>query len=157
MAHSVSPSPALLAAQPSSPSPLDSDGACPLGRAVQLLAEGCLEEAERLAREAVSASPGDPAAHAVRGVVHERAGRAGEAIAAYRAALYLDPALFQVRVLLADCFLRLGLKDRAGHQFREVLAGLSGGRARALDRLPALPLPDRDHAARRCRQGLREA
>jgi hypothetical protein len=91
------------------------------------------------------------------GVLHDRAGRDREAAAAYRAALYLDPALFQVRLLLADCFLRLGLEDRAAHQFREVLAVLAGGRGRALDGLSALLLPDREHADRRCRQALRRA
>ncbi len=129
----------------------------PLGLAAERVGEGRLAEAERLAGEAIAADPADPAAHALLGFLHDLAGRADEAAAAYRAALYLDPALYQVRVLLADCFLRLGMKERAERQFREVLASLDGGRGRALDSLAALPLPDRDRAAGRSRQVLRGA
>jgi hypothetical protein len=76
-------------------------------------------------------------------------------VASYRAALYLDPALFQARVLLADCLLRLGNRDRAEHQFREVLTLLASGREKALLLFGDLPLPDRERAQRRCRQVLK--
>src|SRR5262249_58592489 len=69
-------------------------------------------------------------------------------------ALYLDPTLFQIRLLLADCLLRLGRRERAEHQYREVLTALAGGRARALAIFDDLPLPDRERALRRCRQAL---
>jgi hypothetical protein len=72
-------------------------------------------------------------------------------VTAYRAALYLDPALFQPRLLLADCLLRLGHRELAEKQFQEVLTLVTGGRERALT---ALPLPDRERALRRCRQAL---
>ena len=81
---------------------------------------------------ALAADPSEPAAHALQGFLHDLCGRTEEAIPAYRAALYLDPALFQVRVLLADCLLRLGNRDRAEHQFREVLTLLASGRERPL-------------------------
>ena len=79
---------------------------------------------------ALAADPSEPAAHALEGFLHDLCGRTEEAVNSYRAALYLDPALFQVRVLLADCLLRLGNRDRAEHQFREVLTLLAGGRER---------------------------
>lgn len=125
-----------------------------LDLAVERVAEGRLVEAEGLAAGAIAAEPSDPAGYALLGLVHDLAGRADEAAAAYRAALYLDPALFQVRVMLGDCFLRLGMRERAAHQFREALAGLAAGRAQTLERLAALPLPDRDRAAQRSRQAL---
>jgi tetratricopeptide (TPR) repeat protein len=70
----------------------------------------------------------EPAAHALMGYLHDLCGRIEGALASYRAALYLDPAFFQVRVLLADCLLRLGNRDRAEHQYREVLTLLASGR-----------------------------
>ncbi|HEY0783218.1 MAG TPA: tetratricopeptide repeat protein, partial [Thermoanaerobaculia bacterium] len=95
--------------------------------------------------------------HLLVGFLHDLAGRADEAVTAYRAALYLDPTLFQPRLLLADCLLRLGQRERALHQYREVLSILAGGRERAAELLAALPLPDRERAARRCRQALHAA
>src|SRR6185295_54506 len=87
----------------------------------------------------------------------DRGARASDPVTAYRAALYLDPTLFQPRLLLADCLLRLGQRDRALHQYREVLSILAGGRERAAELLAALPLPDRERAERRCRQALHAA
>ena len=59
-----------------------------------------------------------------------------------------------VRVLLADCLLRLGNRGRAEHQYREVLAHLGNGRERNLAVFGELPFPDRARAQRRCRQVL---
>ena len=95
-----------------------------------------------------------PAAHALEGFLHDVSGRTDDAVTSYRAALYLDPDLFQVRVLLADCLLRLGNRDRAEHQYREVLAHLGNGRERNLVVFGELPFPDRVRAQRRCRQVL---
>ena len=67
----------------------------------------------------------------------------------------LDHDHFQVRVLLADCLLRLGHRDLARHQYREALSTLESGRERTLALFADLPLPDRDRARRRCREVLR--
>jgi chemotaxis protein methyltransferase CheR len=107
--------------------------------------------------EALAADPSEPAGHALDGFLHDLGGRLEEAVAAYRAALYLDPSLFQPRLLLAGCLLRLGQRDRAEHQFREVLAALDSRRERPLAIFHLLPLPDRDQALRRCRQALNAA
>ncbi|HEV2854419.1 MAG TPA: CheR family methyltransferase [Thermoanaerobaculia bacterium] len=119
------------------------------------LAANRIDEAAKVIGQALAADPSEPAAHALEGFLNDLRGRTEDAVSSYRAALYLDPALFQVRVLLADCLLRLGHRDRAEHQFREVLTLLAGGRERALILFEDLPLPDRERAQRRCRQVLK--
>ncbi|MFL6193646.1 MAG: CheR family methyltransferase [Thermoanaerobaculia bacterium] len=126
-----------------------------LAAAARDLAANRIQEAGRAIGEALAAEPSEPAAHALEGFLHDLSGRTDDAVTSYRAALYLDPALFQVRVLLADCLLRLGSRDRAEHQYREVLTLLAGGRERALMLFEGLPLPDRERAQRRCRQVLK--
>jgi len=119
------------------------------------LAANRIGEARGAIEEALTADPSEPAAHALEGFLHDLCNRTEEAVTSYRAALYLDPALFQVRILLADCLLRLGHRDRAEHQYREVLTLLAGGRERVLTIYASLPLPDRERAQRRCRQVLK--
>jgi chemotaxis protein methyltransferase CheR len=126
---------------------------CLLAAARDLAADE-VAAAGRAVEEALAADPSEPAAHALDGFLHDLAGRKQEAVAAYRAALYLDPALFQPRLLLADCLLRLDQRGGAEHQYREVLACLEGARERSLLILDDLPLPDRERALRRCRQAL---
>ena len=126
-----------------------------LARAARCLAENRVDEAGRLIEELMESDTSDPEAYALEGFLHDLAGRADDATASYRAALYLDPALFQVRVMLADCQLRLGHRDLARHQYREALAVLESGRDRTLTLLADLPLPDRDRARRRCQEVLR--
>lgn len=122
--------------------------------AARSLAGNRIEEAGRAIEQVLAADPSEPAAHALQGFLHDVTGRTEDAVSSYRAALYLDPELFQVRVLLADCLLRLGNRDRAEHQYREVLAHLGTGRERNLILLVDLPFPDRMRAQRRCRQVL---
>jgi chemotaxis methyl-accepting protein methylase len=126
-----------------------------LARAARDLAENRIGDAARVIEQLMESDPSDPEAYALEGFLHDLAGRADEATASYRAALYLDAALFQVRVLLADCLLRLGHNDLARHQYREALAVLDSGRERTLILLADLPLPDRDRARRRCQEVLR--
>jgi chemotaxis protein methyltransferase CheR len=126
-----------------------------LARAARCLAENRIEEAGRIIEELMETDTSDPEAYALEGFLHDLTGRADDATASYRAALYLDPTLFQVRVMLADCQLRLGHRDLARHQYREALATLESGRDRTLTLLADLPLPDRDKARRRCQEVLR--
>lgn len=123
--------------------------------AARELAANRVAEAGRAVEQALAADPSEPSAHALEGFLHDLKGRTDDALTAYRAALYLDPALFQVRVLLGDCLLRLGHRDRAEQQFREVLTLLAGGRERTLILFEGLPLPDRERAQRRARQVLK--
>jgi chemotaxis protein methyltransferase CheR len=119
-----------------------------------LLADNRIAEAESALGDLLAAHPSDPVAQSLAGFLHDLSHRTEEAVTCYRAALYLDPALFQARLLLADCLLRLGHRDLAEKQFREVLTFLNAGRERTLAGLEALPLPDRERALRRCRQAL---
>lgn len=122
--------------------------------AARHLAGNRIEEAGRAIGQVLAVDPSEPAAHALEGFLHDVTGRTDDAVASYRAALYLDPELYQVRVLLADCLLRLGNRGRAEHQYREVLAHLGNGRERNLAVFGELPFPDRARAQRRCRQVL---
>lgn len=151
-----------IAPPPAAPAPEPAPAVTqPLGLHERLLAAACdlaanrIDEAGKVIAQALAADPSEPAAHALEGFLNDLRGKAEDAVSSYRAALYLDPALFQVRVLLADCLLRLGHRDRAEHQFREVLTLLAGGRERALILFEDLPLPDRERAQRRCRQVLK--
>jgi chemotaxis protein methyltransferase CheR len=126
-----------------------------LAKAARCLADNRIDEAGRIIEELMETDTSDPEAYALEGFLHDLTGRADDATASYRAALYLDPALFQVRVMLADCQLRLGHRDLARHQYREALATLESGRDRTLTLLADLPLPDRDKARRRCQEVLR--
>ena len=123
--------------------------------AARELAANRVAEAARAVEQALAADPSEPSAHALEGFLHDLKGRTDDALTSYRAALYLDPALFQVRVLLGDCLLRLGNRERAEQQFREVLTLLAASRERALVLFEGLPLPDRERAQRRARQVLK--
>jgi chemotaxis protein methyltransferase CheR len=124
-----------------------------LAEAARLAAAGELDAAAGELAQALAADPSEAAAHALEGYLHHVRGSGEEAITAYRAALYLDPALFQVRLLLADRLAAGGWRRRAAHEYREVLASLERGRE--LVALDALPLPDRAGVAGRCREALR--
>lgn len=102
----------------------------------------------------LEADPSEPAAHALDGFLHDLRSEPEEAISSYRAALYLDPALYQVRLLLADVMHRKGWRRRAEHEYREVLASLAAGRDRLLVPFEELPVPDRTGAQKRCRRAL---
>jgi chemotaxis protein methyltransferase CheR len=128
-----------------------------LARAARDLAANRIDDAARAIEQVMEADPSDPEVYALEGFLHDLSGRADDAAASYRAALYLDPALFQVRLLLADSLLRLGHRDLARHQYREALACLESGRERALAIFADLPLPDRARARRRCQDVLKRA
>jgi len=119
-----------------------------------LLAGDDVETAGERLEAVLQADPSEAAAHALDGFLHDLRGDADDAIQSYRAALYLDPALYQVRLLLADAMNRQGWRERAEHEYREVLASLRAGRDRVLVPFEALPVPDRDGAEKRCRRAL---
>jgi chemotaxis protein methyltransferase CheR len=126
----------------------------PLAEAVAFLTQGRLGEAQEALRQLLAANPADAQAHALEGYIHEVAGRPAEAIAAFRACLYLEPDLFQARLLLAHALRRAGETTRAQAEYRHLLSTLAGGGGRELDRLAALPLPTREQAARQAQAAL---
>ncbi len=125
-----------------------------LEAAVRHLLDDRLEEAVELVDQALAADPADAEAHTLEGFIHDISGRSEMAIASFRAALYLDPALFQTQLLLGDTLRRLGWTERARTAYTTVLGLLSGGTGRELLTLAALPLPDRARAAQRARASL---
>ncbi len=142
--HAVAPAVAPPAALP------------PLGRAIAAFAAQQFEDARTAIALAIAGTPQDAAAHAVSGLLHQVMGREVEAAADFRAALYLDPALFQVRVQLAEVMARQRETERAEQQWRAVLRDLDNGTARALSGGEGLPWVDRERARTRARQALRE-
>lgn len=150
------PRPPVVVAEPP-PSPVNTPFGVSemLARAARDLAENRVDEAARIIGQLMETDTSDPDAYALEGFLHDLTGKPDDATASYRAALYLDPALYQVRVLLADSLLRLGHRDLARHQYREALSTLESGRDRTLTLLADLPLPDRDRARRRCQEVLR--
>ena len=126
-----------------------------LARAAAKLAADRLDEAAETLDEVLEADPSEPGAHALDGFLRDLRGEPEEAITSYRAALYLDPALYQIRLLLADSLRRGGHRDRADQEYRQVLAALASGRARSIPAFAPLPLPGREGAERRCRDALR--
>lgn len=146
--RSVVPVPALAAERPTG------GRLATLDEAVLCLVEDRLAEAAGHLAAILLQTPSDPEAHGVQGFLCDIQGERAGAVAAYRAALYLDPALFQVRLLLAECLLRQEEREGAERQFREVLTLLATGRGRLLGAFATLPVPDRERAERRGRQVL---
>lgn len=113
-----------------------------------------LEAAASEAELALAGDPADPAAHVLSGLVHELAGRGDTAADAFRAALYLDPDLPQVRLRLAHCLRRAGKEELALRQVREVVATLERGGGRHLPALDGRLLPGPGETLRLARGAL---
>ena len=153
--------PAAAAAPAPPPSAPAQAAPAPAGGARELLAAAVrhLEadrprEAERETEAALAADPADPEAHVLAGLLCDLAGRADQAVAALRAALYLEPGLAQARLFLAGCLRRLGEAAHAERQYREVVATLERGSGRRLPLLDGRLLPDLAEALRRARAAL---
>ncbi len=123
---------------------------------VHALADGWLEVAAGLSRERLTDAPDDPVAHALHGLLEDAQGRTEDAVRSYRAALYLEPGLFQVRVLLARALARLGWSGRARHEYGEVLVILDRHEGRNLPDGELLALPSDVQAAVLARDALEQ-
>ncbi len=104
----------------------------PLAEVAGLLRSGGLTAARSALQAALASAPDDPALHLARGVCAERSELWEEAVAAYRAVLYLDPGLHPVRLLLARALERVGWPGRARRERAVAARHLSGS---------ILPLP----------------
>ena len=120
------------------------------------LAASRLPKARAHLDDALRDDPGDPLVHALEGLYLDVSGHSAEALAAYRAALFLDPGLYQVRTLLAEALRHAGHTRRAEHEYQQVLACLARGPARDAAVLAGLPVPDRTQAEALARRALRE-
>jgi predicted Zn-dependent protease len=116
--------------------------------------EDRFDEATLELQRLVADEPEHVAARVVAGLICEVTERPAEAVAAYRAALYLAPELYQVRILLADLLRRSGEAQRAVREYRKVVVELLEGSVRELEGLEELPLPDRRQALARSRTML---
>lgn len=148
------PPPRPVPVRPAAPAVAPPTLIADLEAAALALAGSRLDDAARHLEAALAREPENATAHALQGFLDDLSGRPENAVAAYRAALYLDPDLYQARLLLADRLLHLGQTRRAEHEFREVLSALLAGKGKELALPEALALPDRERALRRCRQAL---
>jgi Flp pilus assembly protein TadD len=107
----------------------------------RLLETDRADDAVRLAADASRHSPDDAVLRALEGRVRELSGDDRRAVAAYRAALYLEPRVFAVRFLLAACLDRLGRRNRARTELRAVMAELATPSGRTVPELQILGIP----------------
>src|SRR6266851_5975322 len=104
----------------------DSGGLSPVAKtsldaAVAALQANALDNAERNARAAVSASPRSAITHNVLGVVLDRSGRSNEALSEFNTALKLDPNLVSARNNLGRLLAEHGKTAEAIAEFERVL------------------------------------
>jgi len=98
--------------------------------------------------------PENAVLHALRGLAHERAGALDGAIQAYRAALYLDPELVEVRFLLARSLAAAGRERRSVREYQAVLGSPGVARAAAPAVLTRLGVPSGASLEHACREAL---
>jgi len=121
---------------------------------VEALADGRFETARALAEDAAARAADDAVLRALHGLCRDRGGDAEGAIREYRAALYLDPGLFQIRLLLAACLERRGWPERARQERREVLSLLRSSAAHEVPDAERLGLATVEGAMQEARAGL---
>jgi chemotaxis protein methyltransferase CheR len=136
---------------PASVPPTDSDL---VSRLAELLDGEHQDTAGELIGAAIERSPEDAFLRGIQGWIFERSGDPSAAVRSYRAALYLEPSLVQVRFLIADCLWRLGGRERARREFRTVLSALSVGRTVAVEGFDRLGAPAVGDLDERCRHAL---
>jgi chemotaxis protein methyltransferase CheR len=95
--------------------------------------------------------PENAVAHALEGIARERTGDLDAAVLAYRGALYLKPAMDEVRFLLARCLRLLGRVAPAAREYRAVLIGLGSPSSRRATLVGRLGLPPADEMIDECR------
>ena len=95
--------------------------------------------------------PENAMAHGLEGIARERTGDLDAAVLSYRAALYLDPELGEIRFLLARCLRTLGRDERAAREYRAALNLLGRGTSRVGIVLRRLGLPVAEEMVEECR------
>ncbi len=123
---------------------------------VHRLAEGDAEGALAMAIRLLETGRERAELQALAGMCHERLDQPLQAVERYRAALYLEPGLFQVHWLLAGTLEREGWSDRSRQEYRTVLELARGASAIPLSFAQALGLPGKEEAARRAAEALGE-
>lgn len=114
-----------------------------LAPVIVALADDRIVDARELIREGLSRCPEDPLLRALEGLAYELVSETEAAVRCYRAALYLDPSLFQVRFLLARSMEGLGWTQRALREYKEALSALASPMAHEVPDWAVLGLPSR--------------
>ncbi len=109
----------------------------------EAVSSGDRRAALNLVISARAARPSDPALRAAEGWLLQRGERIEEAIHAYRAALYLEPDLYQIRHQMALCLDELGARRRAVNEYREAADRARRSSRRTLDLPGCFELPTR--------------
>jgi chemotaxis protein methyltransferase CheR len=93
------------------------------------LSDGGAEAAADLARRALARDPLCPDAHLLEGLIAREQGKHDEATAAFKRALYLEPASALARYQLGQLYALRGQRRRAQHEFAETIRLLDAGAA----------------------------
>ena len=93
------------------------------------LSGGGVEAAADLARRALARDPLCPDAHLLEGLIAREQGKHDEATAAFKRALYLEPASALARYQLGQLHVLRGQRRRAQHEFAEAIRLLDAGAA----------------------------
>lgn len=129
--------------------------AAPLALAVvAALGRGDLAAATAAVVAALAVEPTSAVLRGLEGLALDLGGDGEGALRAYRAALFLEPQLFQVRLVCADLSRRSGDAAAAHRHYREALRTLQGAGGVELPGTGSL-WPDRLGAERRCEAALR--
>jgi len=132
---------------------------CPLDRnhlikeIVSELSRGRIDRSEALLA-GERRNPTNPLWRALEGITFRLQGRKEEALRSFRAALYLDESLYQLRYLMAKTLDELGWEDRARAEYLSVLRSLKMGGGKELPELTALGVPGRVSLEKLCRDAL---
>lgn len=124
-------------------------------KVVSSLSSGRVDVASRLLEEG-NADPGNATVRALEGLTWRLKGEVKNALRAFRAALYLDESLYQVRYLLASCLSDLDWYERAIAEYDSVLRVLSTGGGGEIPEFASLGIPGRLTLGTLCRDALRE-
>jgi len=124
--------------------------------AVEALFAGAPSRARVIVVEGLRLNPDDPVLRALEGLAAEAMDDHAGAIRACRAALYLDPELYQVRLVLARNLASVGWRRRSAQEYERALLGLEVDRFTDLERWQEIGLPTRAQARELCRQALDE-
>jgi len=120
---------------------------------VSKVAAGRFDLAEQM-RMGVEADPVDARLQALEGIISRCEGKKAEAVRCFRASLYLDPGLYQVRYLLALSLRETGWEERAREEFESILKTLSTGGGAEIPEFAPLALPGRPALEKLCREAL---
>jgi chemotaxis protein methyltransferase CheR len=120
------------------------------------LSGGRREPAADLTRRALAQDPLCPDVHLLEGLVAKEEGRNEEALAAFRRALYLEPASALARYHLGQVYAVCGQRTRAEREFAEVVRLLEAGAAASALSV-AYPAEALRHACRLAWDKCREA